>query len=87
MVFVHADAVETELVGEFELGQIAVVERLPLHRIVVGIRQRHPCGIVLLDIVEIEIGIGHQVEEKGLHHATLRRKSTIAAHARSAASV
>src|SRR6185312_14616207 len=56
-----------ETLGIFELVEIAVVELVPLDRIVVAVRQHHPVGRVLLIEVEIEGAVGHQMEEEEFH--------------------
>jgi hypothetical protein len=67
MVLVHADAVEAELGAKLELIEIAVVERVPLLRVVIAVGQDNPDRAVFLLHAEIEIRVGHQVEAHDLH--------------------
>ena len=71
MVFVEADAVEAELIGELHLVEIVVIEFGAFFRIVVLVRERHPGGAVLGDGVEIDGAIRHQVEVEELHGVIL----------------
>ena len=48
MVLVDADAVEAELVGEHQLVEIAVVERMAVLGIVKRVRAGHPGALVRL---------------------------------------
>jgi hypothetical protein len=48
VVLVHAYAVEAELGAELELVEIAIVERVPLLRIVVAVGQDDPHRAVLV---------------------------------------
>src|SRR5262245_7481166 len=60
-------AVETELGGELELVEIAVVELVPLLRIEVAVRQDHPGGTMLVGEVHVQIGIGHEMKHEDFH--------------------
>lgn len=67
MVFVHSDAVETDLVGELQLVHVRVVEAVGFLRVEqVGI-DVHPDGPVRLPEVLREIGPGHEVEPNEFH--------------------
>ena len=70
VVLVHAHAVEAGGVGEFELVEIAVVKLVADLRIVIGIGQSHPGGVVLLVVVGIERRIGHEMEGEEFHLPT-----------------
>ncbi len=67
MVLVDADAVEAKLIGQFEFADITLVQLLAELRIEIRIGQRHPGRIVPIRIGEIEIRVGHQVEEERFH--------------------
>ncbi len=67
VVLVDADAVEADLVGVFDLVQIAVVELVADLGIVIAIGQRHPGRVVLLIVIEIERRVGHEMKEIELH--------------------
>ena len=69
VVLVDAEPVEAELLAVFELVEIAVVEFVPLLGVEIAVGQNHPCRPVFLVVVEIEIGVGHQMKEKDLHRA------------------
>ena len=59
VVFVDADAIETQFVGVGEGVDVFAVEIVALHRIVEGIGQPDPGGVVLLIEVGRQIGPGH----------------------------
>ena len=71
MVLVEAHAVEAELVRQFHLVEIVVIELGALLRIVVAVGVRDPRGAVLADRVEIGVAIRHQMEIEDLHVAIL----------------
>ena len=61
MVLVEADAVEAELVGEFHLVEIVVIELGAFLRIVMVVGERHPGRAVLGD--GVEIGVRHTASD------------------------
>jgi hypothetical protein len=75
VVLVHADAVETQGVGIFELVEVAVVELGALGRVEKRVGKRDPRGIVLLVEIRRVVGPRHEVEKIRLHpHALLLQK-------------
>ncbi len=72
VVLVHADAVEAERVGVFELVHVLVVHEVPLTRVVELARNVDPHRAVLLPEVVGQIRPGHQVEPRESHGALLR---------------
>ena len=74
VMFVDAETVEAGLVGKLEFVEVAVVERVPLDRIVVAVGQRHPRRLVRVRVREIEIGIRHQMERDELHARAPRER-------------
>ena len=70
VVFVDANPVETEVVGVLEFVKVAVVERVPFGRIVVAIGQSDPGGVVFFRVIQIEIGVRHQMDAEKLHCGT-----------------
>ena len=67
MVLVDADAVEAELIGEFQLADVAAIELLADLRIEIRVRQRYPGGVVTVGVAEVQVGVGHEVEEERFH--------------------
>src|SRR5437764_6339457 len=66
-MFVHRDHIEAERFAVLELIEIAVIELVPLLPIEVAVGQRHPHGAVLAPRGEVEVRIGHEMEENYLH--------------------
>ena len=62
VMLVHDHAVPTELVGAFDLIEVAVVERVTFDGVVEPVGQRHPRGVIVFVIVRRQVGPGHQVE-------------------------
>ena len=69
VMFVDADPVEAELVGEFQFVQIAVVKLRALFRIVIGVGQGDPGRLVMLQKIGVDILVRHQVKEMEFHQA------------------
>ena len=67
MMLVDGDAVEAEFGGELELVEIAVVELMALHGIEIAVGQHHPDAFVPVLHAEVQVGVGHQVEEGDFH--------------------
>src|SRR5262249_60369769 len=71
-MLVDRNAVEAELGGEFELVEIAVVELVPFLRIEIAVRQDHPGGAILVGVVHVQIGVGHEMKNEDFHRAGSR---------------
>ena len=67
VVLVDADALEAELVGQFELVQIAVIERMAELRIVERVGAGHPGTVVALSKVLGQVSPRHQVKAEKAH--------------------
>ena len=67
-------AVEAKLIGQFEFADVALVKLLAELRIEIRIGQCHPGRIVPVRIGEIQIRVGHQVEEERFHPLAPCRK-------------
>src|SRR6266705_3168704 len=67
VVLIDANALEAELIGEFEFIQVAVVERMAELRIVEGVRTRHPGTVIALGKILREVGPGHQMKAEEAH--------------------
>ena len=67
MVFVDADAVEANLVGELELVEVLVVELVGLDRIEQVAWDVHPDAAVLILEVLGQIAVRHEVEPAEFH--------------------
>ena len=61
-MLVDDDGVESEPVGEFQLGQILFVKQECLLRIVILVRKVHPKRFVFL-VVGWKVNIGHEVHD------------------------
>src|SRR5262245_11712199 len=62
-------AVETELGGELELVEVAIVELVPFLRIEIGVRQHHPGGATFVGKTHVQIRIGHKMKHEDFHRA------------------
>src|SRR5206468_3885007 len=71
VVLVHADAVEAERVGVFELVHVLVVHEVPLARVVELGRDVDPHRAALLPEVVGQVRPGHQVEPRESHGGLL----------------
>jgi len=67
MMFVDADAVESQLIGKLQFVQITVVQRVAELWIVQGIRTSHPGGFVRLGKILRQIRPRHQMKAIDLH--------------------
>src|SRR5579883_562334 len=81
MMLVDADRIESHLIGEFDLGEIALVKLVTYLGIEVRIGQGDPRRFVLVGVIEVQVRIRHQVEEHEFHRAAPRssRKAVTAA--------
>ena len=80
VMLVDADAVPAEFIGIFDLVEIAVIELVADLRIVVGVRQRHPGGIVFLIVVGIERRIGHEMKKEEFHFPASTKRMSSSVH-------
>ena len=71
MMLVHHQAIEAQLVREFHLVEIFVVEFGALEGVVVTVGKRHPGAASLTDGLKVHMRIGHEVKMKDLHDAAL----------------
>src|SRR5512144_1473929 len=69
VMLVDADAVETELIGQLELVQIAVIEGMTELGIVKRIGGGYPGAVVRLREILRQMRPGHQMEAVNLHRS------------------
>ena len=67
VMLVHRHRVETERLAVFQLVQVAVVELVALFRVEMPVRQIDPHGGVPAPGLEIEVRVGHEMEQNYLH--------------------
>jgi hypothetical protein len=73
MMFVDADAVETELIGQFQLVEIAIIKWMAKLGIVQGVRTGHPGAVVRLRKILRQVRPGHQMKAENLHRILIQR--------------
>ena len=60
-------AVQPRLVGHCVLLMVLVIEMMGLFRVEVGVGEIQPPGVVLRDVVHVQVGIGLLGMEKDFH--------------------
>src|ERR1700730_12100265 len=68
MMFVDANTVETQAIGEFKLVEVVIVDGLTELGVIQRARDVHPYAAVLAGEVRRQVGIGHQMEGGEFHY-------------------